>query len=188
MLKIKSVKTGLIGKKMPKDDATRGVFVHQHFEQEGWPMNHGRGADIPKYNIEVKSRRLNAVSPLTIGTVKFQDLLTVPYEKSLVAEKMQYQLRVTVDQDSIVTAVDVCDFTPEFIQDMIKKGYDQVKSNARQLKDQGLPKTIPGNKYCYAERTQNTDSYRMRLSPKGMNDLIQASKSTFDSIFIYNSK
>lgn len=187
MLKIKSVKTSLIGKQMPRDDAARGVYIHNHFEYEGWPYNPNRGADIRDYNTEIKSRRSNAVSPMTIGTVQFQELVSVPYEQSLVAEKMQYQLRVTVDSDSVVTAVDVLDFTPEYIQDMIKQGYDRVKYHAQQLMRNSRPRTIPGNKYCYAERVGESESYRMRLSPAGMRNLIQASKSTFNSIFIYNS-
>lgn len=186
MLKLKSVKTSLIGKQMPRDDAARGVFIHNYLQSEGWPYNPGPGADCQKYGVEFKSRRINAVSGHTIGTMNFYDLCTVPFRDSLVAEKLQYQIRVTVDANSIVTAVDVYDFTPEFIQDMVKKGYDEIQTKAKNLAVTcELPKLIYGTQYCYAELRKNSESYKIRLSKKAMDNIINASTSTFRDIIIY---
>jgi hypothetical protein len=186
MLKLKSVKTGLIGRQMPRDDAARGVFIHNYFESEGWPLNRGPGADFPEYAVELKSRRINATSGHTIGSMNFYDLCTVPFKDSLVAAKLQYQIRVTVDENSVVTAVDVYDFTPDFIQDMVKTGYEEIQNKARKLDVTcKLPDSIYGTQYCYAELHKDTESYKIRLSKKAMINIINASTSTFRDLVIY---
>jgi hypothetical protein len=186
MLKLKSVKTGLLGRQMPRDDAARGVFIHNYFESEGWPLNRGPGADFVEYAVELTSRRINATSGHTIGSMNFYDLSTVPFKDSLIAKKLQYQILVSVDADSVVTAVDVYDFSPEFIQDMVKTGYEEIQNKARKLNVVcQLPYTIYGTQYCYAELIKDTESYKIRLSKKAMTNIINASRSTFRDLVIY---
>jgi hypothetical protein len=86
----------------------------------------------------------------------------------------------------VVTAVDVYDFTPDFIQDMVKTGYEEIQNKARKLDVTcKLPDSIYGTQYCYAELHKDTESYKIRLSKKAMINIINASTSTFRDLVIY---
>jgi hypothetical protein len=183
MLKIKQIKTSLVGMKINASDAKRGNIIHEHFALEKWPLNFGAGADIPMYKIEIKSRRTNAVSAHTFGRMTLRNIHELDYEDSIIAEKCQYQIRVSLNSDSVVTAVEFYDFTDPYIQNLLKEGYNRVKLNAPSLDTatKHLPTYISGTQYCYAELQNKL--YQMRISDEAMEKIKFMSRSLFKNIF-----
>jgi len=183
MLKIKKIKTSLVGMKIDATDAERGNIVHEHLASEHWPVNFRAGVDIPIYKIEIKSRRANAVSAHTFGRMTLRNIHELDYEDSIVSEKSQYQIRVNLDADNVVTSVEFYDFTDPYIQNLFKEGFERVKINAPRLDTaiEHLPKYIKGTKYCYAELQNNL--YQMRISDGAMKKIKTMSKSMYNHLF-----
>ena len=52
-MKIKSVKTSLLGQTVPTNiNGVAGRYIEEYLQQEGWPTDlRGAGADVPKYNL-----------------------------------------------------------------------------------------------------------------------------------------
>jgi hypothetical protein len=106
-----------------------GRAIEAFLKSIGVPITNGAGSDFTiqvtilgiTYHIEVKSRDKDAISPYTVGVINIVDI-NKPYEQSTLWEKLQYQIRVTIE-NNIVIKSELYDLTVPHIQDKFKKSY-----------------------------------------------------------------
>ena len=96
----------LIGCQLPTNQGGHaGRAVENLLRSMGVPINPGKGPDMLVYGLELKTRKLSAISPQTVATINESDLAVTPYKLSPIYAKFQQQLRVyTDDLDKIVDA------------------------------------------------------------------------------------
>lgn len=187
--KISKIKNSdsLIGKQLPShlDGGASGRAVEEILENEfGFQINTGAGADIPDWNLEVKTRCTSATSPQTVATMSADDIVCTPYEDSIVAEKLQQQLRIKHNEYNIITSADVYDFSKPFIQEELKKAYEHGRNQIRNNESVGCT-SCKGGYLGYFEQCHSprSSAYSFRLSLGQMRKLESMAKSTFTSLF-----
>ena len=160
-MKIKSIKTSLLGQTVPTNiNGVAGRYIEEYLQQEGWPTDlRGAGADVPKYNLEIKSRDKDAVSHHVVGTMLPTDIISTSYSDSIIFEKLQQQFRV-ITKDQVVVSTTVYDFDHPKIQKIFKDGYETCR---RQLAAGSQSNYIRGNNYCFFERQRGKISYQFRI-------------------------
>lgn len=183
MLKIKSIKTSLIGTTLPEfaDNSECGRFVEQHLIAEGWPLDtQNVGADCPTLNLEFKTKEVGSVAAFSIGKMSARDIQLQDFEQTSICNKLQL-VGIIEHQHRVITSLNVYDFTSQSIQDIFKEAYEKARQQI--LLEDNL-NYYSGNKYAYFERTQrNIDSLCFRVRTTKMDSLKRISKSTFDQLF-----
>jgi len=161
---------------MKQDSGNVGKYVEGCLEDIGYPMNKGKGVDIPDLNLEVKTRKIESTSAHTIGTESIENIKILGYSETVVYEKFQQQYRVTYsDTDSIVVDSKIVDFSDPLIQKEIKEGYDIIRS---EILRGNRADYIPGNTCVCAEIAKSGNSYRFRVPNGAMKKLLKIA-STF---------
>ena len=160
-MKIKSIKTSLLGQTVPTNiNGVAGRYIEEYLQQEGWPTDlRGACADVPKYNLEFKSRDKDAVSHHVVGTMLPTDIISTSYLDSIICKKLQQQLRV-ITKDQVVISTTVYDFAHPKIQEIFKDGYETCQ---QQLAAGSQSDYIRGNDYCFFERQRGKTSYKFRI-------------------------
>lgn len=179
MIKVKKLKTSFIGVKLP-NIITAGVMFEDILADRGNPVDKGQGPDYPELSLEVKTKSLESRSSNVIGTMSRTNIINTPYNQSPICKKMQQQLRVKT-KDGVVVKEDIFDFTPPFIQDLIKEAYNigQTKLNVG-----NPPEYVNCTRYGYFEKRRHTnDSYMFRINVCAMSKLEQMSKSNYENLF-----
>jgi hypothetical protein len=178
----------LIGLPVPTNQGGHaGREVETILENMGVPIKKGAGADITiqvtllgiKYFIEVKTRDKDATSPHTVGTIH-TDNLSVSYEDSNIWEKLQYQIRITTE-NNVITKAELYDFTRQHIQEKFKNAYEH---GIKQIIANPHCSTTPiDGHWAYFER-KNTEanSFQYRLSKNDM-PAIERMAKTVDNLF-----
>jgi len=93
--KVVRLKANMVGKLVPSNiNGAAGRYIEKELGEQGYPMSNGPGPDIPVINMEVKSRDLDATSAQTIGRMTPEDIVTTPYQASVIHDKLQQQYRV----------------------------------------------------------------------------------------------
>ena len=181
-LVVKALNESLVGKKVPeKWDGKAGRYIEILLKDLGLDMQTGYGPDILDQKLEVKSRDIDSISPLTIATMRYSDILETSYYDSLLCDKFQHHIRINTQYERIVN---VCywDFRSPLIQDEIAKAYDFGK---HQLLQKGEISCTKANNFGYFENTDKryNDLYAFRLTDKNMQRLAGLSKSVYNNIF-----
>lgn len=183
MLKIKSIKTKLIGTTLPAfaDNGELGRYVEQRLKEEGWPLDTlNVGADCPTLNLEFKTKEVGSVASFSIGKMSAKDIQLQDFEQTSICNKLQL-VCIIEHENRVVTSVTVYDFTSQSIQDIFKGAYEKAR---QQILVDGNLNYYSGNKYAYFERTQrNIDSLCFRIRTTKMDTLKGISKSNFDQLF-----
>lgn len=186
-MKIKTIKTRLIGSTLPySDNSMNGRFCEQVLISEGWSINqHQKGPDVNTNDlkIEFKLKDQDSVSSYTIGKITFNELKTVDYNTSHIKDKLQ-QLCIIEHKDRIVESAEVYDLTDPEIQ----KKFEEAFELARKLIISGHCSTyIPGTQFGYFESTnQNPDIYSFRIRKETMDRVIKGmakSSDNFNKLF-----
>jgi len=165
-----------------------GRAVETFLKSIGVPITNGAGSDFTiqvtilgiTYHIEVKSRDKDAISPYTVGVINIADI-NKPYEQSTLWEKLQYQIRVTIENNIVIKA-ELYDLTVPHIQDKFKKGYDHGVQQI--IANPNISCTHINGHWVYFEK-HNTgkNSFQLRLSKTDMPAIERMSKSTYQSFF-----
>ena len=160
-MKIKSIKTSLLGQTVPTNiNGVAGRYIEAHMQQEGWPTDlRGAGADIPIYNLEIKSRDKDAVSHHTVGAMLPADIISKSYSSSIIFEKLQQQFRV-ITKDQVVVSTTVYNFAHPKIQVIFNNGYETCRQKLAAGDESNY---IRGNDYCFFERQRGKASYKFRI-------------------------
>lgn len=186
-VKIKSIPAlkELVGKSVP-------TYMHGHSgrtverlveELLNVDVNRGHGPDIPKYQLEIKARDLDATSPQTVADMSYEEIVSTPYRKSHVYEKFQQQIRVYT-QNNVIVSADIYDFGKPQIQDIIESAYNNAQEQL--IENSYLTCTsCKGGYYGYFEQCAGRTTYSFRLSNTNMKELENMSTSTFNKVFDY---
>jgi hypothetical protein len=123
---IKGVK---VGDSVPKQCLGNvGYEIEARLIENGYSINIGHGLDMPDMGLEVKTRKTDAQSANTVGSMTLDDIKSTTYNQSNVCAKIQRQYRVEYDnQISQITSEKVYDFTDPFIQRKIELGYESAR-------------------------------------------------------------
>jgi hypothetical protein len=183
MIKIKKLKTNLLGQRVTKDSSNRGRQIERILEIQGFDINHGHGPDL-KLNadtfVEIKSRDNNATSPQTVGAMTLNEIKNTDYEDSRIFNKFQQQYRVKTE-NGIIVEESMYDFSGWFAQSLIKEAYETARQS---IIGGACGDYIPGGTYGYFERVnkKSKTSYHFRLSNSAMKKLEAMANSTINQI------
>lgn len=184
--KVTKLKKGIsVGTKVPSKQFAGNVgrWGEEVLEANGHTINKGRGADMPRANLEVKTRKIESKSPHTIASATISDAMTVDYANSEVYKKFQQQYRVHYsDIDSIVVSERVFDFSDPYIQEKISEGYKIIQD---ELIGGNRTSYIAGNGWIHAQRTIQGGSYQFRVPDSAMKKCETIATNEFHTIFEY---
>jgi hypothetical protein len=181
MIKVKELKTSFKGIRL-NGTTTAGIQFEEELSRRGNPVNTGKGADYPEIELEVKTKSKESKSANVVGTMSRTDIINTPYEQSSIREKMLQQLRVETEEGVIVEE-DIFDFSPKFIQDLIKEAYEKGRVL---LNVKNPPDYVNCTRYGYFEKRRHTeDSYMYRINVNAMKELEGMAKSTFNKFIEY---
>ena len=178
-LKLKSVKTTVVGKSVPTRFAGHaGRAIEFMIEQDGFAINRRAVKDNPYF--ELKSRDLDAVSAQTIGSMTLEAIKNTKYEDSPIYEKTQQQLRVKT-QNNVIVESKLYDFSSWHIQSVIKEAYDL----ARHRIINGVCKNyIYGSQFGFFEKTKkDSNVWDFRLTDSAFKKVEAMATSTFTKLF-----
>jgi len=179
-LRIRQIKSRLVGSTVSRNPVRRARQVEDNIGDQGWTLNRRQGADIKEYNIEIKSRDIDAISPHTVGSMTIADIIANNYENSTIFEKIQQQHRVKI-QDGKVVDEYTYDFRAEYIQDLIRLSYETARAK---IISGITDKYISGGEYGYFEQsTTSENSYNYRIRDSAMTKLEHMSLSTYNNLF-----
>jgi hypothetical protein len=176
--KIKSIKPFLKGTEIPVgiDDAHRGKYIEGLYEEQGFEVNKGLGADFRKEKIDIKSRKLESSSPHTITTCTEDHLIARSYKNSNVYPKAQrWDQPVYSESYHEIVRHENYDFRDSYIQDIIESGYEDCRSQLVVGVDGTFIRSSNG--YVVFEKTnRSTDSWQVRFPHSAMKKLKGMSK------------
>lgn len=187
----KTLSERLVGQVLPSTyQGASGRGLEDLIESMGIPINRGPGIDFPLMGEEFKSRDVDAISPQTIGTISYDNLIANTYEKTGIYKKFQKQRRAKT-KDNVIISADVYDFSPEFIQEKVKEAYEIARSTLVEWANthpnataENMPTYIAGTKWGYLERVDKTKKvFHYRVSSNAMKDFEKMSKSTYTKFF-----
>jgi hypothetical protein len=189
-MKVKNLKKAekfLIGKRIPKEQyGNIGKLVEDYLEDLGYDINRGAGCDLQiSGGVEVKTRKLQASSAQTVGSMTPADIISTPYDQSPIKAKFQQQFRVHYDDDlGIIVSAKMYDWRADYYQDIIREGYEAARAIFASA-NYGNYVCGAGQK-CYFEKTvEGSNSYDFRLRSQQMEDLEMTHDSTFEKCFYY---
>jgi hypothetical protein len=176
--KIKDIKPFLEGTKLPVDidNAHRGKYIEGLYEDRGFDVNKGQGADFIDDKIDIKSRMLESCSAHTITTCTEDHLIARNYKDSNVHPKTQrWDQPVYSESYNEIVRHENYDFRDPYIQDIIEDGYEDCR---KQLSNGATGNYIRSeNGYVIFERTnRSTDSWQVRFPHSSMKKLKGMSK------------
>lgn len=180
-VKIKSLKLAdkLLGIKVPATiNGHAGRAVEDILESMGMPINRKHGPDVLQYQLEIKTRDVDATSPQTIADMSLNEILNTPYEQSHVFEKFQQQLRVYI-KDQVIVKATVYDFSHSHVQRKIKEAYEHGQAQLRNNPNL-IATSSKGNYYGYFERVSGRSSYSFRMSASRYFSMESMSQTTFE--------
>lgn len=192
-VKIINVKIPLVGMKVPKQyGGNVGQFVEDYLElNERVAIFRGRGTDIPKYNLEIKTRKEGSSAAHTVGSITVEELMCTPYAETHLREKMLRQWRIMYnDETNVITSSEIVDFDILFVQKWLEEAYE---SHRRYLRS----KYIPRDHIDFTEEKVIGDTgnvhfeykygrtYALRIGDSTMSKFLHAVKhpNKFDDVF-----
>jgi hypothetical protein len=185
-IKVKALKDGIPpGTIIPLTEkhGNIGRWVEDELQMQGFRVNRGFGVDLPDYDLELKTRNINATSAQTITTCTTRLLLAHEWDTSPVSRKMKRQYRVLYKQrdqnSSVVVESGVFDFTKSDIQSILANDFNKNRLFVAQfyLQHGHYPTYVhAGNGFVKFERSETRDAYQIRIPPRKMNKLERMTK------------
>lgn len=163
---MKLAESALVGMPVPVNCSDAGKAVEDKLESLGYLMNRGKGLDIPKLGVEVKTRKEGAKSARQIGTMTFNDILNTPYRLSPIKKKFQQQL-IVKHKNNVVTSAKVYDFSNPHIQALIEHAYEECRvalAKHAPTKDTVMPKYVRGNNCVAYWEHHASNSFQFRIA------------------------
>lgn len=145
-----------------------GIWAEEQLMDSGYDLNQGKGADMPDLGCEVKTRAMEAHSPITLGACSLQEIIKTPYDESHIKSKTQSIYKVT--HSSVFKEVvkdEIVDFSCEDCQEILRDGYENIRE---QLLNVGDKKYVRGNKHVIAE-IQDNGTWQIRVTDRGFKTL-----------------
>lgn len=98
-----------------------GYQIQDIMEREGYLINRGKGPDIPKLGVEIKSRGIEATSAHTIGNIKLSDIISNTWKDSSLYRKSQQIYRVFYSQETgEIQYTKLVDYRSIHVQEILK--------------------------------------------------------------------
>lgn len=165
------------------------AMVESCIEDQGYVYNKGKGADIPGLEVEVKTRKIEATSPHTVGKMKVDDIIGNNWVDSNLYEKSKQIYRVKYsEKEQTIVDTEVFDYRTGIVQEKLRESYEKARQKIIDFQNQNLqlPRYIRGDDcWAYFENT-NKDRpnwYDFRLSDSRIKSLDNMSKSKFNNLF-----
>lgn len=128
---------------MPGDYGAVGRWVEQELANKGLPLNSGKGIDVPPYNIEIKTRAVQATSAHTFGKLTFGDIVRRPWKESDIAAKCQLHYRLMWDAEFMCVNRDfIIDFRQCEQQTVFEQAFNQARATLISHYQSQSPKSI----------------------------------------------
>jgi hypothetical protein len=180
-IRVTKLKIPLVGEEVPKQaNGNVGRLIEFKLKQAGYNVNSRQGLDLPDENLEIKSRKEESTSAHTIGEMLIENIISTPWDQTLLKEKCQRQYRVSYSDDySVIKEAEIYDFTTEYLQDKFREAYEEGRKLISKGKRSGY---IRGSRWGYFEMHRE-NSYQFRIPHSAMKDVITASTNNFDSLF-----
>jgi len=169
-----------------------GRWIENDLEDKGYKVNRGKGIDLPKYGLEIKSRLRSSTSGHTVGAMLPVDIINTSWEYSNIRNKIQRQYRVEYDEniltgDNVVTEAKVYDFTCNEIQSKLKEAWEYGQSMLKSSNPKNMPKYIRYNNHLgYFER-QTSGQYQYRITEGAMTHIKKLSTNTSNRLFEFRA-
>lgn len=187
--KIKSLKVDLSKVKFEDpskvNDGRNGKILESAMIDQGFQIDQNGTIDIPKLDIEIKTRKADTHSMHTIGTMTYDSILTTKWADSPIKQKIQRQYRVTIYSEDSATGR-VVDLSHPAIQKELEQAYEKCRM-ILQLSNRLLQGTIKGGQYGCLEhkpgKTGNGKSYAFRIPNSGMTKLLNLANLTNNPLF-----
>jgi hypothetical protein len=180
--KLKKAEAALIGMPVPKEkNGNIGKLVEHVMAANDYEMSSGIGPDIPKLNVEVKTKGKQSGSAYKVGTMTLDDIKKYTYDQSPLKDKMQILFIVSHCQVYMkITDAKVYHFYKESIQEKLRESYN----SARDLILAGDTSSYIRGKdsWGYFE-WQNSKSWQFRIPVKHMKSLKGMARSVEETLF-----
>lgn len=167
-----------VGSVIPMEECNGNIgrWVEDQLEDNGYTVNKGKGIDLKKLGLEVKTRKFDSTSGHTVGAMLPEDIVQEEWKAgNNIFDKVQRQYRVyhkvnELTGDNIVTSALVHDFTDDKIQTKLKEAWDHCR--AVLVQNPGMtPEYIRGEgTWAYLE-LQETGYYQFRITPGYMKEM-----------------
>lgn len=182
-----------------------GTFIDSHLKQQMNITNTTTLVDLASLGIEVKSKDIHTSTDWSIGSMTLQDILSTPYNKSSVYQKLQALLLVTTDDTfQVIKDIGLHYFDIDEVQKLLEESYEdaraqiqhQVRLHAAKVAQQVLNgnanailkpiefssyQKFHGN-YGKFEFTNNGTSFMFRISVSQMRHLIKVSSAAHNPL------
>jgi hypothetical protein len=110
------------------DTGAVGLWAEIELEQLGLPINRGVGIDIPPYNIEIKTRRIQGQSAETLGRSSLRKIIRHPWATNPISKKCQLIYQLLWDEDHMTTVKDrIIDLRQPQRQQMFQQAFDSAR-------------------------------------------------------------
>lgn len=168
----------------PTANGAAGNYLHELLGKKyKHPVNKGAGADYVSLRVEVKSRDVDATSPVTIGRMSAGNIINTEYQKSHLREKTQ-NIRFIKHRDQVVVEDYVLNTDKFLIQQDLENIYnllrDRLRAGLRQVYV-----TMPNGFFQW--ETKDFDIYELRIKGSKLRAFEQAAKSTIDQYFQFTN-
>ena len=182
-VRVKDIKTAIVGRRVSGSNSDIGYQIEKLIQSDGWQIQPGAGPDILDFGIEIKGRHVDATSNQTICKMSRADIIATPYHLSPVKNKIQQQIRVYHNSNTILRAT-FYDFSDPYIQQLLGAAYEACR---KKLQEGWCEKWVPGNYWGNFEKDLcNENFYAYRITPNAYKKLEAMSKDTFFELFDYN--
>ena len=176
----------LIGQTLPSTfGGASGRGAEDLLEELGINIDRKGTYDIPFFNLEVKTRDVDAISAQTVGARLLTDIVNTPYINSPICKKFQHQLRIKTKENVIISA-EIYDFSPAQIQDLIREAYEEGRGKMTRLylTDKPVSDWVKGTKWGNFERVnKQSNSWHFRINNDRMEELENMATSMFNNFF-----
>jgi hypothetical protein len=179
--KLNKAEKALVGIRVPEQkNGNVGRLTDAIMEEEGYTLNYGKGPDIPEFGIEKKTKGSESMSPYTIGSMTYDDIMKYSYDESPIKDKLQTFFVVEHDQIFMeIIKAGVYDFTKDCIQDIIRHAYN----SAREELTTGVTYVRGEGAWGYFEYKKNSNSWLFRIPVNNMKKLMAMARNNFYSLF-----
>ena len=186
----KNIKSG-IDVSIPVDNKRDSGKMGRHYHEEmskHLPMQKGRGPDVKRAGVEIKTKQQHSTAPNTQCSMKRQRITDTPYDRSLMHDKMQKQLRAIIDSNNGEIAKEtLLDMSDPDIQDVLRDEYEACRAKIA-AGATGTVKALSGG-WVIMEHLPKKDQFKIRISNKGMKtieNIAQRDHNAWDAIFPAN--
>ena len=175
------------GIRIPKahNDCTIGQWIDEEMTKKGHKTDKKGTVDMPEYGIDNKTRKKGSKANHTVGSWLKKKIADTPnWTDTPFYRKSKNQNQIEWDPDFMeVSNVKIVDMDIDLIQEKLKEGYDDCRSqmisgnNSKEIKS--------ANGWAVFDGYNDSESYRMRITDKAMKKIhnISGARDTFKQHF-----